>query len=88
MNEATQILRYKIPQICVGLGVELLLLCVEWSRLRFRHLVRMPPGRPPREVFQACPAGRRPWGRLRTSWRDNRYDVLGTPWEPPYILKF
>ena len=44
-----------------GLGVEPLLLCVERSQLRwFGHLVRMPPGRIPREVFQARPAGRRP----------------------------
>jgi len=52
-----------------GLGVELLLLRVERSQLRwFRHLVRMPPG--PREVFQARPAGMRPRGRPRTRWRD------------------
>lgn len=25
----------------------------------------------PLEVFQARPTGRRPWGRLRTCWRDN-----------------
>ncbi|KAJ7993845.1 hypothetical protein DPEC_G00258930 [Dallia pectoralis] len=50
------------------LGVEPLLLCVERSQLRwFGHLVRMPPGRLPREVFQARPAGRRPRGRPRTS---------------------
>ncbi|KAJ8015855.1 hypothetical protein DPEC_G00000750 [Dallia pectoralis] len=43
------------------LGVEPLLLCIERSQLRwFGHLVRMPPGRLPREVFQARPAGRRP----------------------------
>uniref|UniRef100_A0A6Q2YG92 Sodium/hydrogen exchanger n=1 Tax=Esox lucius TaxID=8010 RepID=A0A6Q2YG92_ESOLU len=30
----------------------------------------MPPGRLPREVFQARPAGRRPRGRSRTRWRD------------------
>uniref|UniRef100_A0A8D0DB40 C2H2-type domain-containing protein n=1 Tax=Sander lucioperca TaxID=283035 RepID=A0A8D0DB40_SANLU len=38
------------------LGVEPLLLRVERSQLRwFGHLVRMPPGRLPREVFQARP---------------------------------
>ncbi|KAK5868011.1 hypothetical protein PBY51_012458 [Eleginops maclovinus] len=53
-----------------GLGVEPLLLRVERSQLRwFRHLVRMPPGRLPREVFQARPAGKRPRGRPRTRWR-------------------
>uniref|UniRef100_A0A8D3C086 Reverse transcriptase domain-containing protein n=1 Tax=Scophthalmus maximus TaxID=52904 RepID=A0A8D3C086_SCOMX len=53
------------------LGVEPLLLCVERSQLRwFGHLVRMPPGRLPWEVFQARPAGKRPRGRPRTRWRD------------------
>ncbi len=53
------------------LEVEPLLLCVERSQLRwFGHLVRMPPGRLPREVFQARPAGRRPRGRPRSRWRD------------------
>ena len=43
-----------------GLGVEPLLLCVERSQLRwFRHLMRMPPGRLPREVFLARPTGRK-----------------------------
>ncbi len=43
------------------LGEESLLLCVEKSQLRwFRHLVRMPCGHLPKEVFQARPAGRRP----------------------------
>ena len=52
------------------LGVELLLLCVERSQLRwFGHLVRMTTGRLPREVFQARPAGRRPRVRPRTRWR-------------------
>ena len=42
-----------------GLGVEPLLLRVERSQLRwFGHLVRMPPGRLPRELSQARPAGR------------------------------
>ncbi|XP_036950584.1 uncharacterized protein LOC119017743 [Acanthopagrus latus] len=54
-----------------GLGVELLLLCVERSQLRwFSHLTRMPPGRLPREMFLARPTGRRPRGRPRTRWRD------------------
>ena len=66
------------------LGVEPLLLCVERSQLRwFGHLVRMPPGRLPREVFQARPAGRRPRGRPRTRWRDYisnlAWERLGIP---------
>ncbi|KAI3374050.1 hypothetical protein L3Q82_022616 [Scortum barcoo] len=53
------------------LGVEPLLLHIERSQLRWPgHLFRMPPGRLPREVFQACPTGRRPRGRPRTRWRD------------------
>ncbi|TWW77030.1 hypothetical protein D4764_12G0004200 [Takifugu flavidus] len=34
------------------------------------HLVRMPHGWLPGEVFRACPSGRRPPGRPRTRWRD------------------
>ncbi|KAI3366390.1 hypothetical protein L3Q82_000548 [Scortum barcoo] len=53
------------------LGVEPLLLRIERSQLRWLgHLFRMPPGRLPREVFQACPTGRRPRGRPRTRWRN------------------
>jgi len=49
------------------LGSETLLLHVEMSQLRwFSHLIRMPPGRLPLEVFQAYPSGRRPGGRPRT----------------------
>ncbi|KAI3377487.1 hypothetical protein L3Q82_008668, partial [Scortum barcoo] len=62
------------------LGVEPLLLRIERSQLRWLgHLFRMPPGRLPREVFQACPTGRRPRGRPRTRWRD--YVSLGLAWE-------
>ncbi|KAI3363477.1 hypothetical protein L3Q82_012086, partial [Scortum barcoo] len=46
-----------------------LLLRIERSQLRWLgHLFRMPPapGRLPREVFQACPTGRRPRGRPST----------------------
>ncbi|KAL6462549.1 hypothetical protein MHYP_G00289710 [Metynnis hypsauchen] len=49
------------------LRVEPLLLYVERSQMRwFGHLVRMASGRLPREVFQTCLMGRRPWGRPRT----------------------
>ena len=53
------------------LKVEPLLLRIERSQLRWLgHLVRMPPGRLPGEVFRACPTGRRPRGRPRMRWRD------------------
>ncbi|KAL3048456.1 hypothetical protein OYC64_007094 [Pagothenia borchgrevinki] len=53
-----------------GLGVEPLLLRIERSQLTlFRHLVRMPPGRLPREVFQL--------GRDQ-GWRD---DISSLAWE-------
>ncbi|KAK0144128.1 Dual specificity protein phosphatase CDC14AB [Merluccius polli] len=53
------------------LGVDPLLLRVERSQMRWLgHLVRMPPGRLPGEVFRARPTGRRPRGRPRTRWRD------------------
>ncbi len=46
------------------LGVEPLLLCNERSQLRwFGNLVRMPPGRLPKEMFQTRPAGKRLRGR-------------------------
>ncbi|KAI3369821.1 hypothetical protein L3Q82_024647 [Scortum barcoo] len=66
------------------LGVEPLLLCIKRSQLRWLgHLFRMPPGRLPREVFQACPTGRRPYGRPRTCWRDYvsrvAWEHLGVP---------
>ena len=71
--------RVRSSVIPEGLRVEPLLLCVERSQLRwFRHLVRMPPGRLPREVFLACPAGRRPRGRPRTRGRD---DISTPAWE-------
>ncbi|KAK3547532.1 hypothetical protein QTP86_021516, partial [Hemibagrus guttatus] len=44
---------------------------------------RMPPGRLPGEVFQACPTGKRPRGRPRTRWRDYvsrlAWERLGIP---------
>ncbi|KAK0142304.1 LanC-like protein 2 [Merluccius polli] len=53
------------------LGVDPLLLRVERSQMRWLgHLVRMPPGRLPGEVFRARPTGRRPRGRPSTRWRD------------------
>ncbi|KAK0135268.1 TATA box-binding protein-associated factor RNA polymerase I subunit A [Merluccius polli] len=53
------------------LGVDPLLLRAERSQMRWLgHLVRMPPGRLPGEVFRARPTGRRPRGRPRTRWRD------------------
>ncbi|XP_056892948.1 PVR cell adhesion molecule related 2 like isoform X5 [Takifugu flavidus] len=66
------------------LGVEPLLLRVERSQMTWLgHLVRMPPGRLPGEVFMACPSGRRPPGRPRTRWRDyvSRlvWECLGIP---------
>ncbi|TWW73562.1 hypothetical protein D4764_15G0009560 [Takifugu flavidus] len=66
------------------LGVEPLLLRVERSQMRWLgHLVRMPPGRLPGEVFRACPSGRRPPGRPRTRWKDYvsrlAWERLGIP---------
>ncbi|KAK0137435.1 putative uncharacterized transposon-derived protein F52C9.6 [Merluccius polli] len=68
------------------LGVDPLLLRVERSQMRWLgHLVRMPPGRLPGEVFRARPTGRRPWGKPRTRWRDYvsrlAWERLGIPQE-------
>ncbi|TWW64132.1 hypothetical protein D4764_03G0011400 [Takifugu flavidus] len=63
--------RVRSSAIREELGVEPLLLRVERSQMRWLgHLVRMPPGRLPGEVFRACPSGRRPPGKPRTRWRD------------------
>ncbi|TWW56187.1 hypothetical protein D4764_08G0001740 [Takifugu flavidus] len=63
--------RVRSSAIREELGVESLLLRVERSQMRWLgHLVRMPPGRLPGEVFRACPSSRRPPGRPRTRWRD------------------
>uniref|UniRef100_A0A665VW04 Ankyrin repeat and MYND domain containing 2 n=1 Tax=Echeneis naucrates TaxID=173247 RepID=A0A665VW04_ECHNA len=52
-----------LRRVADELRVELLLLCIERSQLRwFGHLARMPPGRLPWEVFKVCPAGRRARG--------------------------
>ncbi|KAK0139279.1 LINE-1 reverse transcriptase [Merluccius polli] len=66
------------------LGVDPLLLRVERSQMRWLgHLVRMPPGRLPGEVFRARPTGKRPRGRPRTRWRDCLSAGLGMPRDPP-----
>ncbi|TWW57747.1 R2DM Retrovirus-related Pol polyprotein from type II retrotransposable element [Takifugu flavidus] len=63
--------RVRSSAIREELGVESLLLRVERSQMGWLgHLVRMPPGRLPGEVFRACPSGKRPPGRPRTRWRD------------------
>ncbi|KAI3372531.1 hypothetical protein L3Q82_023016 [Scortum barcoo] len=58
---------------------------MERSQLRWLgHLFRMPPGRLPREVFQACPTGRRPLGKTQdTLGRLCLSAGLGTPRGPP-----
>ncbi|TWW64209.1 hypothetical protein D4764_03G0012170 [Takifugu flavidus] len=76
--------RVRSSAIREELGVEPLLLRVERSQMRWLgHLVRMPPGRLPGEVFRACPSGRRPPGRPRTRWRDYvsrlAWERLGIP---------
>lgn len=60
--------RVRSSDIRRELRVEPLLLSIERSQLRwFRHLVRMPPGHLPVEVFQECPTGRRTRGRPQNS---------------------
>ncbi|TWW63631.1 hypothetical protein D4764_03G0006390 [Takifugu flavidus] len=76
--------RVRSSAIREELGVELLLLRFERSQMRWLgHLVRMPPGRLPGEVFRACPSVGRPPGRPRTRWRDYvsrlAWERLGIP---------
>ncbi|TWW60956.1 hypothetical protein D4764_05G0010460 [Takifugu flavidus] len=76
--------RVRSSSIREELGVEPLLLHIERSQMRWLgHLVRMPPGRLPGEVFRACPS-RRPPGRPRTRWRDY---VSRLVWERASLLK-
>ncbi|KAK0140999.1 hypothetical protein N1851_021987 [Merluccius polli] len=53
--------------------------------VRALHLIRMPPGRLPLEVFWVRSTGRRPRGRPRTRWRDYisqlAWEHLGVPQE-------
>ena len=70
-------LRVRSSVIRERLGVEPLLLQIERSQMRWLgHLVRMPPGRLPGEVFRAHPTGRRPRGRPRTRWKDTLQVLL------------
>ncbi|TWW73592.1 R2DM Retrovirus-related Pol polyprotein from type II retrotransposable element [Takifugu flavidus] len=76
--------RVRSSAIREELGVESLLLRVERNQMGWLgHLVRMPPGCLPGEVFRACPSGRRPPGRPRTRWRDYvsrlAWERLGIP---------
>ena len=72
-----------ISAIQEGLGVEPVLLCVERGQMRwFGHLMRMPLGHLPGEVFLARPTGRRPRGRPRTRWRDY---ISSLAWECLWI---
>jgi len=78
--------RVRSSVIREGLRVEPLLLRVERGQLRWLgHLIRMPPGRLPGEVFWARPTGKRPRGRPRTRWRDYvsrlAWERLGVPQE-------
>ncbi|TWW74403.1 hypothetical protein D4764_14G0004060 [Takifugu flavidus] len=72
--------RVRSSAIREELGVEPLLLRVERSQMKWLgHLVRMPPGSLPGEVFRACPSGGRSW----TCWRDSVsrlvWECLGIP---------
>ncbi|XP_061621311.1 oocyte zinc finger protein XlCOF8.4-like isoform X3 [Phyllopteryx taeniolatus] len=59
-----------------GLRVESVLLRIERSQMRWLgHLIRMPPGRLPGEVYRARPTGRRPRVRPRTR---SRLDASGS----------
>uniref|UniRef100_A0A8C6LRX0 Reverse transcriptase domain-containing protein n=1 Tax=Nothobranchius furzeri TaxID=105023 RepID=A0A8C6LRX0_NOTFU len=76
--------RVRSSVIQEGLGVDPLVLHIQRSQLRWLgHVVRMPPGRLPGEVFRARPTGRRPKGRPRTQWRDYISPGQGMSWDSP-----
>lgn len=63
--------RLKSSDIQVDLRGEVLVLGFERRQLRwFEYLMRSPLAHLPVLVFRAHPSGRRPWGRLRSRWRD------------------
>ncbi|KAI3361968.1 hypothetical protein L3Q82_012316 [Scortum barcoo] len=68
------------------LGVEPLLLHIERSQLSVAWAsVSDAPGRLPREVFQACPTGRRPLGKTQDTLERLCLSAgLGTPYGVPY----
>ncbi|TWW71611.1 hypothetical protein D4764_16G0001080 [Takifugu flavidus] len=71
--------RVRSSPIWEELGVEPLPLRFERSQMRWLgHLISIPPGCLPGEVFRACPSGRPP-GRPRTLWTDY---VSRLVWEP------
>ncbi|TWW64273.1 hypothetical protein D4764_03G0012810 [Takifugu flavidus] len=80
--------RVRSSAIREELGVEPLLLRVERSQMRWLgHLVRMPPGRLPGEVFRACPSGRRPpedpghvGDTMSLDWSGNAWGSLRMSW--------
>ncbi|TWW73429.1 hypothetical protein D4764_15G0008230 [Takifugu flavidus] len=80
--------RVRSSAIREELGVESLLLRVERSQMGWLgHLVRMPPGRLPGEVFRACPSGKRPRGdpghvgeTMSLDWPGNAWGSLRMSW--------
>ncbi len=71
---------YSVTQVSMhdeSFSVEPLLLCINRSQLRwFRHLLWLPSGWLPLEVFRAQPIGRRPWSRPRTHWPERNRRIL------------
>lgn len=64
----------------IGLDALFLLFYIKRNQLMwFKHLVRKGSGCLPKELLQACLTGRRPWGKLRTCWKDDLSLVAWTP---------
>jgi exonuclease III len=68
--------RVRSSDIRENLQVSPLLLWIERSQLKWLgHLIRMPPERLVKQVYEAIPTGKRPRGRPRRRWKNYIYNV-------------
>ena len=79
----TSLYKVKSADIHESLNIELLLLRLERSQLRwYGHVTRMSKEKTAQKLLCSTPIGRRPRGRTRTRWRDY---VEDRSWSHPGI---